>query len=526
MTTPKPWAHGYPTDTTYTCGFFRELAPGWLDFAALVKGIRPPRQGQGQPFRYLELGCGMGFSLALLAALHPEGEFLGIDFHPDHIAHGEDLHRRLELDNLRFLEADFLELQTNATALHHRDVAPSSWTYVAAHGIATWVDPEVQQALLSVASRSLAPGGLFYCSYNTLPGWLSGSVFHRLAQFERKRVDSSDPATAFSQASRTLRKLLGLAEQPSALARSLPSLVDHLRKVDAESTAYLAQEYVENWQPLYAAEMHHLCRQHKLTHVGTATLPELVEHLLPENLRDVVLAERNPALRETLLDLATNQSFRRDLFMRGRLRLTEKEREEALAGLKVRICEAPPTKVYTFTTSFGGVKGDTHPYRTLEAALTSGPRSLGELSTLCGRPLSEVLGMAILLLHSGRLALDRGDSAESANPICRRVAAALQDRILQGLPYDHLPAPAIGTAVSFSLVECLTARALVEGLEADILVSCVQMGLQQMKRRLNDGDGQPFDDDAKEFEALSTLIERLITQRLPAIRALGLFEQS
>ena len=89
------WQHGYHTDSPYTCGYYRELAPAWLDFASLLQGQLPPRSRQGEPFSYLELGSGMGLGLCLLAATHPEGKFTGIDFKPDHILHSRRLARDL-----------------------------------------------------------------------------------------------------------------------------------------------------------------------------------------------------------------------------------------------------------------------------------------------------------------------------------------------------------------------------------------------------------------------------------------------
>ncbi|MFM7676098.1 MAG: hypothetical protein ACKO5F_11065, partial [Synechococcus sp.] len=84
------WGHGYFEDCRYTCGFYRETAPNWLDFCAIVRGIRPPRE-VGANFHYLELGSGMGYNLCLLATAYPEGSFVGIDFNADQIAHSKDL---------------------------------------------------------------------------------------------------------------------------------------------------------------------------------------------------------------------------------------------------------------------------------------------------------------------------------------------------------------------------------------------------------------------------------------------------
>ncbi|MFM8605767.1 MAG: class I SAM-dependent methyltransferase [Cyanobium sp.] len=167
--------------------------PGWLDLAALIRGQAPSRRHEGAPFRFLDLGTGMGYGLCLIAAAHPEGQFVGVDFLSDHIAHGCWLAAELGLANVRFVEADFLRLQQDPSPLAAADGIAAPFAYVVAHGIATWVSAEVRQALLAVASAQLEPGGIFYCFYNTHPGWLSRTPFQALLLLEQQRSDPSDP---------------------------------------------------------------------------------------------------------------------------------------------------------------------------------------------------------------------------------------------------------------------------------------------------------------------------------------------
>src|SRR5918998_6599048 len=72
------WSHGYDVSLGYTYNFHREMAPGWMDFCVGAHGFEPERRGSG--YRYLDLGCGQGFGLCLLAAANPDAEFIGIDF--------------------------------------------------------------------------------------------------------------------------------------------------------------------------------------------------------------------------------------------------------------------------------------------------------------------------------------------------------------------------------------------------------------------------------------------------------------
>ena len=89
------WAHGYDVSVGYTYGFYREMAPDWLDLCTQISGFVPPRRGPSGQFRYLDLGTGQGLGLCLMAAAYPQAEFLGIDFHPEHIVHAEQTEQRI-----------------------------------------------------------------------------------------------------------------------------------------------------------------------------------------------------------------------------------------------------------------------------------------------------------------------------------------------------------------------------------------------------------------------------------------------
>jgi ubiquinone/menaquinone biosynthesis C-methylase UbiE len=147
----------------------------------------------------LELGSGMGLHLCLLAAAYPEGSFVGADFHVDQITHSLKLQQQLGLTNLLFVQADFLPLADALAA----ELEPRSFDYVVAHGVLTWVTPPVQQALLGITARLLAIGGLFFCFYNTLPGWQAAEIYQHLAEQEHS---CSHPADALGAYLCTVRK--------------------------------------------------------------------------------------------------------------------------------------------------------------------------------------------------------------------------------------------------------------------------------------------------------------------------------
>src|SRR5262249_25860889 len=93
------WEKGYLSDVGYTSGFYREMAPIHMSFAALALGLSP---GHGfRPKRVLELGFGQGFGLCLLAAANPQIEFEGYDFNPEHVANAQRLIERAGLTNVK-----------------------------------------------------------------------------------------------------------------------------------------------------------------------------------------------------------------------------------------------------------------------------------------------------------------------------------------------------------------------------------------------------------------------------------------
>ena len=65
------WSHGYNVSLGYTYGFYRELAPDWLDLCTRISGYAAPSRSTDGSFRYIEFGSGQGLGLCLLAAANP-----------------------------------------------------------------------------------------------------------------------------------------------------------------------------------------------------------------------------------------------------------------------------------------------------------------------------------------------------------------------------------------------------------------------------------------------------------------------
>jgi hypothetical protein len=98
-------------------------------------------------------------------------------------------HHLLELD-LRQLPADL-----------------GSFDYVIAHGFYSWIPADVRVHLMPLIARHLAPNGVAFVSYNTLPGCHMRRAVWDMIKYHTR--DIADPASALA-AARALLKLVGV----------------------------------------------------------------------------------------------------------------------------------------------------------------------------------------------------------------------------------------------------------------------------------------------------------------------------
>jgi len=169
------WGGGYVTDVSYEAGYYQEQSPGQLRLACLLSGAAWDVPDDGA--HYLELGCGVGLGAMVIAAANPGWRITGLDFNPSHIASARALARDTGLDNITFIEADlgnFAESQAGL-GLPEADI-------VTAHGVWSWVGPEVQAGIVRLLQAKLRAGGVFHLSYNALPGWQGMLAVQRLVR--------------------------------------------------------------------------------------------------------------------------------------------------------------------------------------------------------------------------------------------------------------------------------------------------------------------------------------------------------
>lgn len=513
------WSHGYFAESGYTYGFYPEQSPEIIAMAALINGHRPP--DLGAPFRYLDLGCGQGFHLCLLAACYPHASFVGIDLNPEHIAHGRHLAARAGLTNVAFLRGDFVGLARKPPAWDAFDIA-------SAHGVATWVSPDVRAAMVSLAGQLVREGGLFYVSYNTMPGWLGMVPFqHAVNSFQSREsagAESLRAAAAF---------FASLQEASANLFQYQPDLAARLALLPRQDGSYLLQEYNHQcWQPAFVDSMINNLGEGGFSYLGSATLPENFDSLMPPAHRDLVTAQADRALAELCRDLLVNKGFRRDVYAKGRDPIWRREMELSLDKWRVTSLislDQLQEDAFVFKTTMGEIKGNPDYFRKLLRAMDAGPISLGELrKILHPEPESQQNGdsdraiQAQLLQNIGLCLQARlVGLVPMANPDpspAQRFNRTITEAVLAGAPYQALALPLVGNGLMLSDLELLILEQSRNN-RPEQLADALTLNLKQLGRSISQ-DGAPLDGTSLR-QRLEPLIENLLGQRLPLLRRLG-----
>ncbi|OJY64130.1 MAG: hypothetical protein BGP12_16525 [Rhodospirillales bacterium 70-18] len=513
------WNAGYVADISYTTGFYREITPAWMGFAALLLGHRAA--DITRPFRWAELGCGQGFTATVAAACHPQAEFWGFDFNPSHIDNASHLAAAAGLGNLHLREAAFADLAAAP------DGALPQFDFIVLHGIWSWVSAEQRAHLVRFIRRHLAPGGLVYNSYNTLAGWAAMLPIQRLI----RRWLTQNPLPALEAAAGVIKYLQDLCKTDAAFFQQNAAVVGRLEKIGTLDPRYFVHEYFNaTWEPtgfdLVSADM----EEARCGFIGSATLVDNMDAVaVPPGVGKVIARTGDPVTRELLRDLGAARAFRRDLYRRGTDQPLAGEHMAMLEAITITGTGSEREPDIQFQTGIGYVTPKAEIYGPVLERLTRGPlgmRELRAMPALRDQPMAEALQVVGFLTAGGLAHPTPADRLDHAS-----VAAALALNRQIGLGNERggnthfLAAPRIGSALAIDPVEAMILPELsaegpldVATLAARVLAILAQSGRSVMK------DGTVVPDPAAARASMTETVTRIVAERVPLFRRLGILE--
>lgn len=383
-----------------------------LDYVAALGGRAPP-VGRGEAFTYLDLGCGDGFTIVLLAAIYPECRFVGVDLDPRHVERGRALAAAASLGNVTLIEGDFADWRRLDLPQAH---------YVALHGVWAWVSDATRAALVELLADRVAPGGFVYLGYNTLPGWAAAAPLRRFF------LEWAQGPDAIASVAETLRKLREMKAQGAEYFVQNPVAAALLDDWAQHDPRYVAHEiFSPHWAPQDFASVASDLARAGLDWVGSADLVKNFPQLaLKPGLAALVAAEKDRQRAERLRDFAANTRFRRDLFAKRGAPLDMAEFETRPWGLRVPVEEAAPA----IPLPAGRLDVSGEPFRSIRRALGDGTKSIAELARLLGAPKQAVADAIQVLSLGWQVAPFARPTKGGAAPRAWRVAARVNRHLL------------------------------------------------------------------------------------------------
>jgi SAM-dependent methyltransferase len=508
------WAQGYFVGSPYTLGFYPELSPNHLEAALLFAGFKVNLARPGAT--YCELGCGYGLSTLILAAANPQVSFVGVDFNPIHIVAANALAESAQLQNVRFVEASFAEL------LDPRFADLGEFDTIALHGIYSWVAPAVRRAIVKFADAKLKTGGVLYVSYNAAPGWMPRAPLQRLL-FEYVKRNPADPRSATADA---LRFAKSMKEAGAFYFKSNPQVGSFIDSMEGKDIAYLVHEHLnESWSALYHADVVADFASTRLSYTCSAHIADFLDETsVPITTHNILSGINDSVWRETVKDFLVGRSFRRDIFIRGSLKLTPAERAKELE--RVFVLTVPRSAATTrIRTAMGDVEGRADLYSAVLDLLAGGPILLSQMIAQATGPAKNVASLIqtlALLIHSGQVKMVRPDAKFDAEP-ARRLNLALARGIATGKLFHFLAAPAIGTGIPAELTDFGYVVAAERGLALD--AATIGRATWEMIEHTSirpKKDDKLFQNEAESVEFLTQTAERLVAEKIGVLKTLGI----
>jgi methyltransferase-like protein/cyclopropane fatty-acyl-phospholipid synthase-like methyltransferase len=258
--------------------------------------------------RVLELGCAAGGNLIPMAASLPDSEFVGIDGSTRQIADGQEMVNALKLQNVQLRCADLAEVAESGP-----------FDYVVAHGVYSWIPDPLQDKLLEICERALAPNGVAYVSYNTYPGWHYRGMIRDMMLYHTEQF--AEPSMRATQA----RALLDyLVQSLQGTDDPYPSMLrQNLEQIRRQTDSYLLHDHLEEVNdPIYFYQFVERAGRHGLQYLGEAEFATMLANTFPKEVAETLQRVAKDIIRmEQYMDFLRNRSFRQTLLCRANLTL-------------------------------------------------------------------------------------------------------------------------------------------------------------------------------------------------------------
>ena len=282
---------------------FPYTTPATLEAYAALVGVSAPNP---KTARVLELGATYGGNIISQALFNPDATFVGIELSQEQVEKGNEVIANAGLTNVSLIQSDIASIGSEI----------GTFDYIIAHGVYSWVDDGVKDALLRLIDEHLAEDGIAYISYNTYPGWHTMDEVRQLmmfsnrdkAQFNHKEKVLHGKTVGSIVGSQIL-KYDNLKERNS-------KFLGALRSVMQKDEYYVGHDHLEpNNDPVYFYQFNDHLGAHNLAYLCDADLTLSMVRSFDADIADTLdkLALNDHVAQEQYLDFMLDTTFRKSI---------------------------------------------------------------------------------------------------------------------------------------------------------------------------------------------------------------------
>ena len=287
---------------------FPYTTPATLEAYAALVGVSAPNP---KTARVLELGATYGGNIISQALFNPDATFVGIELSQEQVEKGNEVIANAGLTNVSLIQSDIASIGSEI----------GTFDYIIAHGVYSWVDDGVKDALLRLIDEHLAEDGIAYVSYNTYPGW------HTMEEVRQLMMFSNRDKAQFNHKEKVLHgKTIGsivgsqILKYDNLKERN-SKFLGALRSVMQKDEYYVGHDHLEpNNDPVYFYQFNDHLGAHNLTYLCDADLTLSMVRSFDADIADTLdkLALNDHVAQEQYLDFMLDTTFRKSIICKAK----------------------------------------------------------------------------------------------------------------------------------------------------------------------------------------------------------------
>ena len=287
---------------------FPYTTPATLEAYAALVGISAPNP---KTARVLELGATYGGNIISQALFNPDATFVGIELSQEQVEKGNEVIANAGLTNVSLVQSDIASIGSEI----------GTFDYIIAHGVYSWVDDGVKDALLRLIDEHLAEDGIAYISYNTYPGWHTMDEVRQLMMFSNRDKAQFNHKEKVLHG-KTIGSIVGsqILKYDNLKERN-SKFLGALRSVMQKDEYYVGHDHLEpNNDPVYFYQFNDHLGAHNLTYLCDADLTLSMVRSFDADIADTLdkLALNDHVAQEQYLDFMLDTTFRKSIICKAK----------------------------------------------------------------------------------------------------------------------------------------------------------------------------------------------------------------